>query len=212
MQPQDLIQSFNRKTISLNSEEGRELLRKSRYQRNYQLLEPQLKLDKQVWISYCGVASTVIVLNAITNSNLYVQFGPLNFDKKQIVCPSEALFGMRLEQLARLIIEHKMNAKVFYARSTNIEQFRDLAKQYLNTLNCFVIVNYFRRVLDQFGWGHISPLGAYNSDADSFLILDVAQNLSPVWVKTDVLYQAMLANDGLLNEPRGFILVTHNSN
>ena len=212
MLPQSLFESSNSKTISLYSREGRKLLRLSLYQRNYQLLERKLKFEKQVWISYCGVASTAIVLNAMTDSDLYVQFNPFESDKKQIISPIEVLSGMKLKQLGQLLEEHEMNVRVFFARSTNIEQFRDLAKEYLNKSDCFVIVNYFRKLLDQFGWGHISPLGAYNSEADSFLILDVAQNRSPVWVKTDILYRAMIANDGLFNESRGFVLVTRNTN
>lgn len=205
---QNLFRASDRKTILLYSEEGSELLRLSRYRRNYQLLESKSRLDKQVWISYCGVASTAIVLNAMTNSSLYVQFKPFDFSKKQIISPIEALCGMELKQLRQLFEEHEMNARVFYARSTNIEQFRDLAKQYLSKSNCFVIVNYLRKVLDQFGWGHISPLGAYNCNADRFLILDVAQNRSPVWVKTNVLYEATIAPDGLFNESRGFVAVS----
>ena len=208
---QNPIEFSNCKIIPLYSREGRKLLRLSRYQRNYQLLERKLKLEKQVWISYCGVASTVIVLNAITNSSLYVQFDPFDSTKKQIISPIEVLSGMKLKQLGQLFEEYETNAQIFYARSTNIEQFRDLAKQYLGKSGCFVVVNYLRKLLDQFGWGHISPLGAYNSEADSFLILDVAQNRSPVWVKTNILYQAMIANDGLFNESRGFVLVDRNS-
>ena len=51
--------------------------------------------------------------------------------------------------------------------------------------NRYVIVNYLRRTLGQERGGHISPLAAYDADADRFLILDVSRyKYPPVWVKT----------------------------
>lgn len=198
---------LNRKVISLHTNEGQILLEQSCFKENYELLQRCLKSEQQVWISYCGVASAVLILNAATNSSYYAQFAPFNYEKKQIIAPLEVISGMTLKRLGQLFEDYALNTQVFYARSIEIEQFRNLAEQYLSKPSCFVVVNYFRKTLDQFGWGHISPLGAYNSEEDSFLILDVAQNRSPVWVKTDILYQAMVADDNLLNESRGFVLI-----
>ena len=57
--------------------------------------------------------------------------------------------------------------------------------------------------------GHISPLAAYNSKADRFLILDVARyKYPPVWVSTSDLFAAMNTTDSDNdNKTRGFVVV-----
>ena len=85
---------------------------------------------------------------------------------------------------------------------------RDLA-QNLATPHNFVVVNYSRRALGQPGDGHISPLGAYDADSDSFLILDVNPTRAPwVWVRAADLVAAMRTFDTVEN--RGYLLVSEN--
>ena len=70
--------------------------------------------------------------------------------------------------------------------------FRAAARVYLAQKDRFVIVNYLRKALGQEIGGHISPLAAYDSEADRFLILDVARyKYPPVWVKASDLFDAM---------------------
>ena len=58
--------------------------------------------------------------------------------------------------------------------------------------------------------GHISPLAAYDSKADRFLILDVARyKYPPVWVKAADIFDAMNTPDAQNGDKtRGFVLVT----
>ena len=59
-----------------------------------------------------------------------------------------------------------------------------------------VMVNIDRKVLDQEGWGHMSPLGAYSSAQDAFLMMDVAKyKYPPVWIPTQRLVAAMRTMD-----------------
>jgi hypothetical protein len=46
-----------------------------------------------------------------------------------------------------------------------------VAKSYLKQKDHYILVNYLRRVLGEERGGHISPLAAYDADADRFLIL-----------------------------------------
>jgi hypothetical protein len=69
-------------------------------------------------------------------------------------------------------------------------------------------VNYDRRVLNQSGTGHFSPIGAYESTRDLVLILDVARfKYPPHWVPLDNLLNAMRSVDPATKQPRGFIVM-----
>ena len=70
----------------------------------------------------------------------------------------------------------------------------------------YVVVNYRRDEVGQRGGGHISPLGAYDADSDSFLVLDVNPSSAGwVWMPTATLIRGMRTFDTVEN--RGYILV-----
>ena len=73
-----------------------------------------------------------------------------------------------------------------------------------------MIVNYLRKAIGQQLGGHISPLAAYDAEADRFLILDVARyKYPPVWVTAKDLFDAMNTTDSdNQNKTRGFVLVS----
>jgi glutathione gamma-glutamylcysteinyltransferase len=70
--------------------------------------------------------------------------------------------------------------KLHHATEIPIDEFRDLIKnscrQDLNSGNgSVVIVSYARKILNQTGTGHFSPVGGYHETKDLVLILDVAR-------------------------------------
>lgn len=70
----------------------------------------------------------------------------------------------------------------------------------------YVIVNYQREAVGQRGGGHISPLGAYDAQSDSFLVMDVnPASAGWVWMPTAILVMGMRTFDTVKN--RGYILV-----
>lgn len=70
----------------------------------------------------------------------------------------------------------------------------------------YVVVNYRREAVGQRGGGHISPLGAYDAESDSFLVLDVnPAAASWVWMPTATLVRGMRTFDTVEN--RGYILI-----
>ena len=70
----------------------------------------------------------------------------------------------------------------------------------------YVIVNYRRELVGQRGGGHISPLGAYDAESDSFLVLDVNPTAASwVWMPTATLVRGMRSFDTVEN--RGYVLV-----
>ena len=72
-----------------------------------------------------------------------------------------------------------------------------------------MIVNYLRDAIGQEKGGHISPLAAYDTETDRFLILDVSRyKYPPVWVTTPKLFAALNTTDAdNQNRTRGFVLV-----
>ena len=80
-------------------------------------------------------------------------------------------------------------------------------QDYLSQEDRFVIVNYLRKAdLGQEKGGHISPLAAYDTETDRFLILDVSRyKYPPVWFTAPELFAAMNTTDAdNQNRTRGF--------
>lgn len=70
----------------------------------------------------------------------------------------------------------------------------------------YVIVNYRREQVGQRGGGHISPLGAYEAESDSVLVLDVNPGSAGwVWMPVPTLIKGMRSFDTVEN--RGYVLV-----
>jgi hypothetical protein len=110
--------------------------------------------------------------------------------------------GMTLDQLGAMLALHPVSIEVHHAADGGLDAFRAEASAALGAKDHFVIVNYLRTALGQETYGHISPLAAYDAEADRFLILDVARyKYPPVWVKASELFDAMNtpdpSNDGI---------------
>jgi hypothetical protein len=115
--------------------------------------------------------------------------------------------GLQLRQLHALLLAKGLDARLRIADATlSDDTIRDELKANLATPDDYVIVNYSRAALGQEGGGHISPLGAYDEESDSFLILDVNPNGHRwVWAPASALIRAMRTLDTVEN--RGYVLV-----
>jgi hypothetical protein len=117
-------------------------------------------------------------------------------------------FGFQLRQYEKVLQAHGLKTKmVVVDEKVPLKKIREtLSKNMADSTN-FAIVNYARKSLDQAGGGHLSPLGAYDKQSDSFLVMDVNPNTASwVWVKTKDLVAAMATKDTVEN--RGFVEVT----
>jgi hypothetical protein len=77
----------------------------------------------------------------------------------------------------------------------------------LNRPDTYAVINYRRDAVGQKGGGHISPLGAYDTASDSFLVLDVnPAAASWVWMPTATLVRGMRTFDTVEN--RGYVIVS----
>jgi hypothetical protein len=171
--------------------------------------------------AYCGVASMVMVLNALgLPAPVVPEYAPYRTftqdnvlsEQTDAILPRETLArqGMTLDQLGGILATQPVKAEIHHASDSSVDEFRKLASAYLREPGHFVIVNYLRKVIGEQTGGHISPLAAYDAKADRFLILDVARyKYPPVWVKTADMFAAMNTPDAVNdNKTRGYVLVT----
>jgi hypothetical protein len=155
----------------------------------------------QAFRSFCGPSSMATVLRAYGKDADQETVVP-SIPKRLKVFYS----GMSLAELGSLARDNGLQAQVVYADSINVDQFRELLKTNLGHAGDFVLINYDRKVLKQAGAGHISPIGAYDSSRDAFLILDEAGYRYPfTWVPAPLLYAA--ARTPADDRFRGLLLV-----
>jgi hypothetical protein len=204
--------------ISLNSETGEKLLLESEARQSYWDLSIQFVTQKTQ--SYCGVASIVMVLNALRSPaptspeyapyHVFTQDDFFNAETEK-VRPQSLIEhrGMTVDQIGGLLATYSVEESVHHAADTDLAGFRKLAINYLSAKDHYVIVNYLRRPLGQERGGHISPLAAYDAETDRFLVLDVARyKYPPVWVSASDLFTAMNTPDSDNGgKSRGFVLI-----
>lgn len=197
--------------ISLESPMGKKLLNESQIRKDYTLLNTNFETQKRP--AYCGVASGVMVLNALgTHESKYQRLTQDTFftsTASSIRSPYPVTFaGMSLDELASLLQSHNRKAQVYHASASTLEQFRAVAKANLKNDFDFTIVNYHRSAIGQTGGGHISPIAAYHQQTDQFLILDVSSyKYPPVWVSATMLWNAMNTGDAISEQTRGYLIV-----
>jgi glutathione-S-conjugate glycine hydrolase len=208
--------------IDLRSHQGEDLLRESDA---YEAFVPlSVNFVTQENQAFCGVASIVMVLNAmqlpapsVPAYDPYHTFTQDNFlnEKTEAILPREVLSnqGMTLDQIGALLATQPVKVEVHHAADSNLDAFRKVARDYLGAEGRFVIVNYLRKAIGQEKGGHISPLAAYDAETDRFLILDVSRyKYPPVWVMASQLFDAMNTTDSdNQNKTRGFVLVMKSS-
>lgn len=198
--------------------QGVNLFMGSQYRCDYWALSRYF--DTQINDTYCGVASGVMILNALEiekpmnerfgNHSLFTQEAFFTDAVKEIVLEENVKKrGMTLEELTLSLLTYDVSAQPYYAQTTSIDNFRDILKTTLNTDQQFLIANFHRPTIGQKGGGHFSPIAAYNEEEDRVLILDVSRyKYPPFWVSVDDLWQSMLNKDTAAHLSRGFLVIS----
>jgi len=175
----------------------------------------------ETWATYCGVATSVVVLNSLPLPKK-PKIGPFSyFDQENIFDPDVTektvpkmqvqTNGLSLSQCGMLMEAWGAKVNVVHARLSNETMFRNKVKEVFGIGNgVYMIVNYRRGAIGQADSAHFSPLGAYNEEEDLVLILDVARyKYPPVWVPVPIIFHGMNtvwnSNTG---ESRGYIVVS----
>jgi hypothetical protein len=208
-----------RNLIDFKSAEGEQLLLASKARQDYWSLSIQFVTQNNQ--AYCGVASIVMVLNALSVPapiapeyspyHVFTQENFFNNQQTRKVLSPEVVSrqGMTLDQLGQLLGSYPVKVKVYHASDSSLGEFRSSVVANLKQPNNFVLVNYLRKGIGQQKGGHISPIAAYNEQTDRFLILDVSRyKYPPIWVKAADLWRAMATMDSVSGKTRGFVLVS----
>lgn len=116
-------------------------------------------------------------------------------------------FGYQLRQFDEMLRSNGLTTRLVIVDDAISEQaIRTELVDNLARSGDYVIVNYRREAAGQKGGGHISPLGAYDTASDSFLVLDVNPAAAGwVWMSITTLMGAMRTFDTVEN--RGYVLV-----
>lgn len=148
-----------RDLITFSSAQGEQLLLASKARQDYWPLSIQFVTQNNQ--AYCGVASMVMVLNALSIPapiapayspyRVFTQENFFNNEQARKVLAPEVVSkkGMTLDQLGQLLGSYSVNAKVYHAGQISLEEFRRLAVENLKQPNSFVVVNYLRKAIGQ---------------------------------------------------------------
>lgn len=203
--PRDNPQRLPPGLISLHSNEGQRLLKASDARADFDDLSRSYESQKLT--SFCGVATSVTVLNALGHQ---VTQTSLFNDDASAVSPiwKIALGGMTLDTLEALLEANGVQIAKRRAVNSSVSEFRNSITRNLTTDRDYLVVNYQRQKLGQGAVGHISPIAAYDEASDKVLIMDTAAyKYPPTWVRIDALYKAMSTIDPENGLSRGWLEV-----
>ncbi|WP_106744512.1 phytochelatin synthase family protein [Yoonia maritima] len=204
--------------LYLTNEVGEDRLLNADLNRDYFSLATYLETEQV--LTFCGPASVAAVANSLdidrpSPDRLYpwrlftqdLLFNVANQELKPYGMVEHE--GLTLAVLDQFIENIGLAADHYFADETSVDELRSAIETTLSNRDARLIVNYSRQALPQEGDGHISPIGAYDADTDSVLILDVAKyKYPPVWITVQKLHDAMMLTDTGSNRSRGFVEVS----
>ena len=116
-------------------------------------------------------------------------------------------FGYQLRQFDEMLAANGLATRLTVVdEGMSLDAIRAALVDNLSRPGDYVIVNYRRDLVGQKGGGHISPLGAYDAETDSFLVMDVnPASAGWVWMPATTLVKGMRSFD--TTENRGYVTV-----
>jgi hypothetical protein len=206
--------------IALDTPEGERLLEESTAKADFYALIPHYETQEHQ--SYCGIASAVVVLNALPLTapevpdwapyRAFTQVNIFGDDVRKVATPDVVKGGgLTLDALAHVFRAAGVTASALHASATTEDELRRTLIENLGRPNDYIVLNFKRDALGQEPpiAGHFSPLAAYNARADRFLVLDVARyRYPPFWVTADALWQSVDTLDPDSGLSRGVVLVS----
>jgi hypothetical protein len=169
--------------------------------------------------TFCSVASSVMVLNALEvpspvsrmtypyskfNEETFFTQGVLERQRVRDIAGD----GLYLAELGDMLKAFDVTIAEYHTNTVTADEFRRLAVAALKSTDRYVVVNFSRDRITQEGGGHFSPLAAYDSKSDRFLVLDTARyKYPPFWVQAQDLWTAMNTVDEDAKAKRGFLII-----
>jgi hypothetical protein len=127
---------------------------------------------------------------------------PLTLNGKQV-----SDFGYQVRQLDEMLRANGVTTKLTIVDENKLDDdIRNELVENLQRRGDYVIIAFLREAVGERGGPHISPLGAYDAETDTFLVLDVnPASADWVWMPTKTLIKGMRTFDKIEN--RGYILI-----
>jgi glutathione gamma-glutamylcysteinyltransferase len=160
--------------------------------------------------SFCGLGSLVVALNALGIDPGRLWKGPWRWFAEDLLdccVPLEAVRerGLDLDELGCLARCNGADVELKRPDRAGFPEWRAAIADAAQARSV-LIASYDRKLLDQTGSGHFSPIGGYHRQRDLVLVLDVARfKYPPHWVSTEKLYRAMEPADRATGKPRGWL-------
>jgi hypothetical protein len=213
------LQPLPPQLIPLGSPEGQALLFNAAARAAYFPLAAQFTTQRST--AFCGVASAVMVLNAMPiAAPVAAEYAPFRaFTQDNIFGPQSkvteehvAKGGLTIEHLEALLRANGADVDSWHANDPSagtLDLFRKRASESLSTPGHYVLVDFDRSELGQDLGAHWSPLAAYDAKSDRFLVLDVARfRYPPYWATAADLFRAMSTFDRDAGQQRGYLLIS----
>ncbi|PON96545.1 Phytochelatin synthase [Trema orientale] len=202
--------------IEFASSEGKQLfteaIQSGTMENFYRLIS---NFQTQSEMTYCGLASLSMVLNALAIDPGRKWKGPWRWFDESMLDYCEPLEevrarGISFRKLVGLAQCAGAEVQAFRTNQSSIRDFRKYVLRCSTSDDCHLISSYYRGALKQTGAGHYSPIGGYHAGKDMALILDVARfKYPPHWVPLTLLWDAMdRVVDGTTGQRRGFMLIS----
>jgi hypothetical protein len=119
--------------------------------------------------------------------------------------------GIDIDELQKMLKIHAVKSKLINVETysdKNLDKFRDLVKNIVNSDKEFLLLNYDHSYKGLMG-GHFSPIAAYDEKSDSVLMLDVAAHRNPwIWINLSDIYHAMNTKNYAGTSYRGYLVVS----
>ncbi len=170
--------------------------------------------------AFCGLGSLSMVLNALLIDPNRVWQGVWRwFEDGMLDCCEDIEVvkekGIIMSKLACLARCQGAICETFFAEPDfDEEHFRKLVIKACTVAEPgqqkqFMIVSYSRKILNQTGSGHFSPIGGYCAATDQVLIMDVARfKHPPHWVPLPLLLEATRQLDSDSGKVRGVMMIS----
>lgn len=168
--------------------------------------------------AYCGIATLCMILNAAGIDPQRNWKGVWRwYDQDQLNCcrPLESIrqIGITMAEFICLARCNGMsiNAKTRDDTALTLADFRRDVQRSCSGDSHFLTVSFSRKVLQQTGSGHFSPIAAYTittSGEEWILVLDVARFKYPAyWCPLELMWQALDTVDDISGLKRGYAIL-----
>ncbi|KAJ8599463.1 hypothetical protein CTAYLR_008026 [Chrysophaeum taylorii] len=166
--------------------------------------------------AYCGLASLVMVLNALSVDPGRRWKGAWRWYSEHLLECCKPLDRVKVEGLTLDLLActgrcNSLDVEVIRGDCEHLEEsvrdvIRRTSAQPPDNPTEFLIASYDRRGVGQTGEGHFSPLGGYHAGSDRVLLMDTARFKYPShWLPVSQLCAAMRSVDRDAGKPRGLL-------